>query len=205
MPPSPKPLRVFFLKALLWLPLAFAIWYYFSILLTSPLRWLMNLVLPIVAPDLFSEVLQQGYLLEVVTRLHPVAAPSVPVPYPGASISFDINPLIYGYSYPLFTALAIATPTEEGQKWWRWALGMGVLLVAQSWGICFDALKTTVIDLGPQLRGQIARGDWPLDVIALGYQFGYLILPAVTPLILWVGLFREFVGSLAPALAERRN
>ena len=37
---------------------------------------------------------------------------------------------------------------------------------------------------------------WPSDAVALGYQFGYLILPAVTPVAMWILLNARFLEEL---------
>ena len=37
-------------------------------------------------------------------------------------------------------------------------------------------------------------------MIALGYQVGMLLLPMIAPLVIWVGLNREFMTQLAPQL-----
>ena len=46
-----------------------------------------------------------------------------------------------------------------------------------------------------------AAGIQP-DPVALAYQFGYLILPAVTPIALWLGLNRDFIESLVHPAEE---
>jgi hypothetical protein len=43
-------------------------------------------------------------------------------------------------------------------------------------------------------------GTTPLtrELLALAYQLGYLILPAVTPILIWAALHRDFLGELVP-------
>lgn len=199
MPPTPDLLKPFLWRLLLWLPLSFGIWYYFSVMMTVPLRWLVDGLMLSLGGGLIAGVSQQGYELSVLTNLHPIAG----TPGAGGQIVFKLNPLMYGYSLPLFTALCLATPTAEGDKWWRWLIGIGVLLLVQALGVGLHILKTTVLGLGPSLGGQIDPKEWNLNAIALGYQFGYLVLPAVTPLVLWLGLFRGFVLGLAPGFGRR--
>jgi hypothetical protein len=42
------------------------------------------------------------------------------------------------------------------------------------------------------------------NTIALAYQFGYLILPAVVPVALWISLNRAFIESLVHPVAETK-
>jgi hypothetical protein len=73
------------------------------------------------------------------------------------------------------------------------------------WGIGFDALKTALITFQASGVTPKTLAEWSGVGIGLGYQFGYLILPAVTPLVVWLVLFRDYVGAFAPAVRGRRS
>jgi hypothetical protein len=50
------------------------------------------------------------------------------------------------------------------------------------------------------------RAGVSLEAIALSYQFGYLILPALVPAVLWIVCNRPFIESLiCPAVGEPRG
>jgi hypothetical protein len=197
-----SPVSRFTLAVVLWLPLCFGAWYYLAIVITWPLTDLVHWLMTSLLPEAIAEVGQQGYLLEVVTRFPPPPQPGMPE-LPAGELAFDLNPLIYGYSLPLYTALTLATPDPENRNWWRWFFGLALLFPLQAWGIGFDILKTLAFDLGPEIRGRLDLAPWALEATALGYQFGTLVLPAVAPVALWLGQHRIFVASLAPGMAER--
>ena len=57
------------LRALLWLPLSFFIWFAFSSPLIWPVVQMAKLALLSVWPSLFSDVVQNGHSMEVTTRI----------------------------------------------------------------------------------------------------------------------------------------
>lgn len=199
---SSSPVGRFFLGVVLLLPLTFGAWYYMAILITSPLSYAVDWVMTGLFPQVISAVEQQGYTLDVVTRFSPPPGRGLP---PGrvGELVFELNPLIYGYSMPLYTALVLATPGKEGAKWGKWILGVLLLFPVQVWGVCFDILKTLLFRLDTEVGGQLGFAQWQIELIALGYQFGSLILPAVTPVVLWIAFHRGYLATLVPAFAGR--
>jgi len=197
-----SPVGRFFLAVLILLPLSFGAWYYMAIVITWPLTYLVDLVMTGLFPQAISAIEQQGYTLDVVTRFAPPSASGLP---PGrvGEVVFELNPLVYGYGLPLYTALVLATPGKEGAKWGSWILGMLVLFPMQAWGVCFDILKTLLFGLGPEIGGQLGFAQWQIEAVALGYQFGSLILPAVTPVVLWIAFHRSYLATLVPGFAGR--
>ena len=195
-------LKGFFLRVLLWLPAAFAAWYYLSILHVTPIAWLSDIALAGFFPEAFAGVEQHGNRVEVATRLG-VELLRAGVAPSGATIAFDLNPLIYGYGLPLVTGLILASPGELESKVFRIVVGGLVLLPVQAWGVSFDALKTLYFSLGPEVAraAKNAVGLAP-DAVVLAYQFGFLILPAVTPILVWVAMNTRYLRTLAPRLSE---
>ena len=197
-----SPVSRFLLGVVLWLPLCFGAWYYMAIVVTWPLTDLVHWLMTGLLPEAIAEVHQQGYHLEVVTRFPPPPQPGMPQ-VPGGDLAFELNPLIYGYSLPLYTALTLATPDRDNGNWWRWFYGLALLFPLQAWGVGFDILKTLTFDLGPEISGRLGLAPWQMEATALGYQFGTRVLPAVGPVVLWLGQYRSFVAGLAPGVAER--
>jgi len=39
-----------------------------------------------------------------------------------------------------------------------------------------------------------------MDAVAIGYQMGALVFPAVTPIIIWLFLYRDFIVQFYPGL-----
>ena len=203
---SPRsPVGGFFLRVLIWLPVIFVIWFYMAIVMSWPVTWLTNLLLPLLLPDAISGIEQNGYMLDIITRFIPALQAGVRVPENRvAEMVFSVNPLMYGYGIPLFTALLFATPEgEEGEKWFRWLVATAILILVQAFGVSMDALKTILFGMGPEVFAQMGFGKWQLEATALGYQLGYLILPAVTPVALWIGFHKKYIEQLAPGLISR--
>ncbi len=196
-----SPLREFGFKSVLWLPLSFFLWF----LLAAPLVWPViraaGLALTSLWPDLFAEVVQHGHSMDVTTRVlvNQVAADG------RAGIGELVltqNPLIYGYSLPLFSGLAMATPVTARRRIVQFAIAFAVIWLTQAFGVVAESLKMLGFNSGTVGAGAITDAGISADAIALCYQFGYLILPAVTPVALWIGLNRDFVLGLVQPAAE---
>lgn len=197
-----SPVTRFILQVLFWLPLCFAAWYYMAILMTMPVAWLSGLLISLLQPEAIEGVIQRGHELDVLTLLEPakgagIEAPEGQVP----QLTFSIDVLKYSYGIPLFTALVLASPGGE-EKWTRWIFGIVILYLVQTWGVYFESLLTLYIKLGTVADQQLVLESVQRELIALGYQLGALILPAVTPLVLWIVFNREFISKLAPGLGS---
>lgn len=199
-----SPIKAFLFKVAIWLPLCFALWYFMKGVIGVPTFFLSKAILTELLPAFIRDVEFQGHALNVVLAFTPPALPGMQVPEGQvAELMFRINSLKYGYSIPLYTALILASPGSERQKWLRWGIGFLVLVLAQTWGVCFEALKTLTFNLDASLSSQLAFSAVQKESIALGYQFGSLILPAVAPLVLWIGFHQDFIAELAPAMNAR--
>lgn len=210
-----SPIREFALKALLWLPLSFVFWFWFAPLLVWPAMLLAKQVLLGVCGDVFSAVALGGELHDASGRLvaragYLVSLTSVPVTIPGGPdgpggvgvLEPTINPMVYGYALPLFAGLAMATPVSARRRVLQFALALAILWIAQAFGIVAESLKTLAFDAGDSGAGLVAQAGIAPNAIALAYQFGYLILPAVVPVALWIGLNRGFIEQLIRPVGE---
>lgn len=212
---SPSPIRDFALKAVLWLPLCFVLWFALAPLLVWPALLLAKPVLLGALGDLFGAAALGGELHDesgrVLARVgHLVSLTSVPVTIPagpgGAGgvgvLEPTINPLVYGYALPLFAGLALATPVAARRRTVQFGLALVVIWSAQAFGIVAESLKTLAFDAGEAGAGLVAAAGFAPGAIALAYQFGYLILPAVVPVALWIGLNRGFIERLVRSGGE---
>ena len=211
-----SPLKRFFLAALLWLPLAFLLWFWFAGPLVWPVIQLAKLVLLHMWPSLFTAVSQGADLLDAQGRVlgHPgylmqissgvlvnAAAPGAP-PRLGF-LEPVVNPMIYGYALPLFAGLVLATPLSRAQRAAQIAGGAILIWLAQTFGVVAESLKSVGIDAGDAGAEAMHRAGVPLEAVALSYQFGYLILPALVPAVLWIVCNRPFIESLVrPPVGE---
>jgi len=206
---SLSPLKHFMLAALLWLPFAFFLWFWFAGPLVWPVIQLAKLVLLKAWPGLFTAVSQGADLLDAQGRVlgHPAylmqvsSGVLVNAAAPGAPAQFGflepvINPMIYGYALPLFAGLVLATPLQRVQRVLQVVFGGALIGLAQTFGVVAECLKSVGLDAGPAGLEAIRRAGLHPEAIALSYQFGYLILPALVPAVLWIACNRPFIESL---------
>ena len=194
----------FLARVLLWLAPAFAVWYWLAPLFVYPVAVLLRLALVTFYPEAFSDVEQQGYHVDIVTRFSAslVAGAQLP-PGQDSLLVFGLNALKYGYGLPLLLALMLAAPGPVGVRALKFLVGALVLIPVQVWGVYFESL----IRLGqfiPVAIPQLAPTELARNAIALAYQLGYLILPAVTPVVVWALLNLAFIRRLAPGLTSDR-
>ncbi len=157
-------------------------------------------------PHAIQSVTQVGHQIQVSVYL---AVPDLTAQLSGGSAGgmvlegkFLVNALKYGYCIPLFTALLLATPG----LWWRkvkiWLMGLLILQLVQAWGVSFEVLKILLFDQCPQAPGMLGYGFLSLNGTGLAYQFGFLILPAVSPVVIWMAFHTDYLRDLAPGLGR---
>ncbi len=214
--PASSPIREFALKALLWLPLSFVIWFWLAPLWVLPAVQIAKHVLLGVWGDLFTGVAQGGELLDAAGRVVERAnylvtlTTQVMVTVPASAdgpggvgvLEPTLNPMVYAYSLPLFAGLAMATPVSTRRRLVQFAIAFVVIWISQAFGIVAESLKALAFDAGDSGAAAIARAGLAPDMIAVAYQFGYLVLPAVVPVALWIGLNRRFIELLTRAVGE---
>jgi len=166
-------------------------WYYLSPYLAAPviaaagelMQWLFYWV---------TGVERHGTVGTLLTSLN------VLVPQGGrlvvAQLSPEVNYRSFGYGLALFYALMLASwPTR---LWLKLALGTCLLVPSQVVSMCFRWLRDALLISGPEVLEQTGLPRWALEVIAYGYQFGFLMLTPLVPVLLWLALDRRFVQQL---------
>jgi hypothetical protein len=185
----PRPsVAAFVLRTALWLAPCFAAWY-----LAAPFHGLAAgeagcALVDLLKPGLVSALERQGSDLVFVTTLlvHPAAGEA------GVLVT-EVNPLLYTYGLPLFVALMLAARSRA----WKIVAGAAILLPFQGWGIAFDFLAQVGIRAGPAVSVQAGLAEWPAEAIALAYQAGSLLFPALVPVVLWAAFNRPLVDAYA--------
>ena len=186
-PPRPG-IATFVLRTALWLAPCFAAWYltarFHGIVAGEAARALVELL----KPGLLSALERQGNDLVFVTTLlvHPAPGQT------GVLVT-EVNPLLYTYGLPLFVALMLAARSRA----WKIAAGAAILLPFQGWGIAFDFLAQLGIRAGPAVSVQAGLAEWPAEAIALAYQAGSLLFPALVPVVIWAAFNRPLVDAYA--------
>ena len=195
------PVHRFLIKVLLWLPICFLLWYWLAEFWIFPIRLAMDSLFSAFLPAVIDSIEGHGPLLEVVTRLKTSQMPGMAAQ---GILTFEVSPLVYAYSLPLYAALTLAAPAvSKGRKALYLLIGLLVLLPFIAWGSGFDTLKQLAFALGAETAPYVDFTGIRRELIGWGYQFGTLILPGVAPLALWIALHRGFLEELAPALLNQ--
>lgn len=148
---------------------------------------------------------QNGTVGILVTTLH------VFVPHNASLVMADLAPEVnyrsYGYGLALLWALLLASRSERLLA--KMALGTVILVPSQAISMCFRWLKEALLTTGPQVWAQTGWPNWVAEVIVYGYQFGFLMLTPLMPVLLWALLDQRFVRQvwaeavLAGAMRQR--
>lgn len=215
------PIRTLILAAALWLPLTFVVWFFWKALFAYPVYLGSKAVFAVSLPEVVTKV-EQGYFAdETITGKEPAGQVlgtyqhrfTIDVPVapelgqladPGKRVELvvDINPLIYGYSLPLLAGLILVTPLRKRDKLLQFLVGYLVLLPQQVYGVSVDLLQKLVFLGTPESAALVLSYGISKDVLALAYQFGYLLLPPVLPILTWLAMNRRFVEKLVLTDAE---
>jgi hypothetical protein len=191
--PARSSVGTFALRTLLWLPPCFGAWYLGARLLAFFVAVPARILAELFKSGIVSAVERQGLDLVFVTsiELHPV---------PGqiGVLLVEVNPLLYTYGLPFFVALMLAARA----KWWKILSGAAALLPFQAWGIAFDFLAQ-ILRTGGDLSAQAGLLGWRAEAVALAYQIGSLLFPALIPVVLWVAFNRALFDAVARSPARQ--
>lgn len=178
---------LFLLQAIAWFIALLFVWYQMSSLVALPVGFLSKVAVAMLFPSWAEGVQQAGTALTLLTTLEVPGMVGMPAGQV-AMLSPEVDFLKYGYGLPLLIALLVASNAKGLLT--KAVLGALALLPFQVWGICFDWLKQVGIENGAAPFSPMAR-----ELIAFGYQFGCLVLPALMPVLLWVAMNRKFLIS----------
>lgn len=183
----PPRLSAFILAVLAWLPITFAVWYFAAPLILWPAVLLMEGVARAGFGNLVRGIEQSGAMVAIATSLRPGTGVS------GGFVSVDVNLLLYSFGMPLLAALTLAAREPAWKR--HLVAGYAVLIPFIAFGAFADFLKNVAITAGPAVASQTGFSGAQREAIAFAFQFGSLILPAVTPAVLWVAMHGGFVAT----------
>jgi len=184
--------RELFLLAALWLPMGFFLWFYLADWLVWPVGRIADAILSALMPDAIDGLQQVRHSFDVYTLIPAERLVEGRV----ALLTWSVNPMIYGYGVPLLFGLVMATPRLSPlRRALQMLAGYLVLVLVQVWGICWEILKDMALKTGPLAARVINDLGLSDNLIALCYQLGYLIMPAVLPLMLWILMNRRFLDQ----------
>jgi len=185
--------REMFVLAALYLPLGFFLWFTFA----GALMWLpariAELALTGLHPELFERVVQLGFELEVQTliRMERMVEGQV------ALLNNDVNPMIYAWGMALLFGLTLATPMAGKRRVAQLLWGYLAVSLVTAWGVYWQTWTDLTFRLGPDAAAAASIAGLSPTLIALCYQLGYLMLPAVVPVVAWILMNRPFLERLA--------
>ncbi|MFC5496939.1 exosortase H-associated membrane protein [Caenimonas terrae] len=188
MPRSGSTLKGFFVRALAWLLVALALWYPLRQWLVLAPAWLAGEVMQAAFPRWVTGVQFEGSAQVLLTALRVWSPDNRP-----GELAPEVNGLVYAYGAPLLAALLLAARTPRW--WWKLPAGLVALVPFQAWGICFTWLLQVAVTAGDQTRGQTHFGPLAANLIAVGYQFGFLIMPTLAPVLLWLAFDRRVLAG----------
>ncbi len=106
-----------------------------------------------------------------------------------------LNSLMYTYGQISLVALFVAT---RGRGWWwKLLIGMAILVPSQIFGGYFRVIIETVLSGGSfplvpdgsggglRLAGYLGLSSVLLNLFVFCYQAGYLLMPPLTPILIW--------------------
>jgi hypothetical protein len=172
------------LLSALWMLFGFMLWYYLSALHGVPVRLAAEGILASLLGEPLHSIIpnpDRHYLFQVQTR--------VLFDFPDGTreaLGFIVNPLVYGYGLPLLFGLTMASSARLWRKALTLVIGYVVIAGVQTWGVVWESLKMLSFNFGPDVAAVVTDTGIPLEAVALCYQLGVLILPALTPVIIWV-------------------
>ena len=188
-----NPVKEMFLLAALYLPLGFFLWFSFG----SALMWLPSKLaewaLTGFYPDLFERVVQFGYQLEIQTAIRMERMVEGRV----ALLNNDVNPMIYAWGMALLFGLIMATPMGAKARAVQLVVSYLVISAVTAWGVFWQTWTDLAFRIGPEAAAAVAQAGPSPTLIALCYQLGYLMLPAVVPLATWILMNRPFLERVA--------
>lgn len=184
-----NPVREMFLLAALYLPLGFFLWFFAASLVVVPARLLTELLLLGGFSEIFTQLFQDGYVFEMQSSIE-VTNPDTGDLMP---LTWVVNPMIYGWGMALLFGLIMATPLTLRRRLAQLAIGFVVITLVITWGVFWESWRDLAFLFGPDV-GRVIN-DVPLTptLIALCYQMGYLMFPAVIPVATWILMNREFI------------
>lgn len=182
--------------ASMWMLFGFMLWFYLSAFHGAPARMSADAILGYLLGSDFSRIVvepNQHFLFLVETRIQFTFRDGTT-----DALGFVINPLIFSYGLPLLFGLVMGSDVSWVRKAVIMLIGYVVITMVQIWGVVFESLKMLAFNFGEQTHAIVNSHGISDSTIALGYQLGTLIFPALAPIFVWVltnrPLVEQFVG-----------
>ena len=198
--PWKSPFNGFALRALVGVVVLTLLWSLVSQWLALPVGGLSGWVLEHGATQWvqFTKLSERNWL-EVHTSLSVINAETG---WKRGEVILDINPARYAYSFPVLVALLLAMRGKG--RWERVLAGYALLLPLQVFSTVAMALIQICLSVGMDLA-TLGIAAWQLEVLAYAYQLGVLMVPVLSPFLLWLWLDWKRVRSELIDTSWRRS
>ncbi len=189
-------IRQLLISTVLFLPLCFFIWFYAASLLVLPVKYLLQLIVTWWQPDLFNQVSQHQYLLNVETLIFPTQG------FQGqddklAVLEVTVNPMLYGYGLAVISGLVMSIPElKTSKRFLQIIMGYVLIIFIQTFGSFWELIKTLLLQSGADAQNSILDVGLNPNFVALMYQLSYLIIPAVVPVAYWIIMNNKFISRI---------
>ncbi|HFC30278.1 MAG TPA: hypothetical protein ENJ44_04465 [Oceanospirillales bacterium] len=189
-------IRQLLISTVLFLPLCFFIWFYVASLLVLPVKYLLQLIVTWWQPDLFNQVSQHQYLLNVETLIFPTQS------FQGqedklAVLEVTVNPMLYGYGLAVISGLVMSIPElKTSKRFLQIIMGYVLIIFIQTFGSFWELIKTLLLQSGVDAQNAILDVGLNPNFVALMYQLSYLIIPAVVPVAYWIIMNNKFISRI---------
>ena len=190
--------------ASMWMIFGFMLWFYLSAFHGAPARIAADQILSYLLGSDFSRIIvepNQHFLFQVETTIQFTFRDGTT-----EALGFIVNPLIFSYGLPLLFGLVMGSDVSWLRKAVIMLIGYAVITLVQIWGVVFESLKMLSFNFGEQTHEIMLSHGIQDTTVALGYQMGTLILPALAPIFVWVltnrPLVEQFVGWGADQLKQ---
>ncbi len=193
--------------ASMWMLFGFMLWFYLSAFHGVPARLASEAILSHILGSDFSRIIvepNQHFLFLVETQIQFTFRDGTT-----DALGFIVNPLIFSYGLPLLFGLVMGSDVSWLRKFVIMLTGYVVITGVQIWGVVWVSLKMLAFNFGEQTHAIVTSHGVSDAAIALGYQLGSLIFPALAPIFVWVlsnrPLVEQFVGWQVGQMAGKRN
>lgn len=185
--PARKSIYRFFVEVLVWLVICFIAWFVLAKILNIPLLWLSEWFLGWITGGVVDDVSMRYSHNAAYKVVNQQFVMHTNIPPPGQHpVLSSAMPLIYGYGLALFAAMTLATPKPEGKKWREIGIAYIVFLFVQLFGIMNKMFMDLVFYAPKPISKYFPWVEQNIDLLGTSYQISTLVLPPLTPLILWI-------------------
>ena len=188
----------------MWMLFGFMLWFYLSAFHGAPARIASDMILGNLLGSDFHRIIvepNQHFLFQVETAIQFTFRDGTT-----EALGFIVNPLVFSYGLPLLFGLVMGSDVSWRRKLGIMLIGYTVITLVQIWGVVFQSLKMLAFNFGEQTHQVVLAHGISDATIALGYQLGTLIFPALAPIFVWVltnrPLVEQFVGWSADQLKK---